>query len=113
VAVLRPWNAFAFLLASKGLRDPKAQTTTELPARTVYVAADTSPNVTYEREYEGTFALDARRQFFNSHTAEVTPSGEVVLTEVAPGKLKEGFFTSYNKGGHTKSRRCPPWWRGF
>jgi NADPH-dependent glutamate synthase beta subunit-like oxidoreductase/NAD(P)H-flavin reductase len=79
----------------------KDGSTTELPARTVCVAAGTSPNVTYEREYEGTFELDARRQFFKSHTVEVSASGEVVLTEVTKANLKQGFFTSYNKGGHT------------
>ncbi len=36
--------------------------TVELPARTVLVAAGTSPNVTYEKEYEGTFGLDSRRE---------------------------------------------------
>ena len=31
----------------------------ELPARTVLVAAGTAPNITYEKEHPGTFALDA------------------------------------------------------
>ena len=39
-------------------------TTIELPARTVCVAAGTSPNVIYEKEYPGTFELDDRKQYF-------------------------------------------------
>ena len=38
-----------------------------LPARCVMVAAGTSPNVIYEREHPGTFTLDARGKFFQSH----------------------------------------------
>ncbi|MCV4607724.1 hypothetical protein OFB74_32990, partial [Escherichia coli] len=36
----------------------------EFPARTVCVAAGTSPNVIYEKEKPGTFRLDEWRQFF-------------------------------------------------
>ncbi len=43
----------------------------ELPARTVCVAAGTSPNVTYEKEYQGTFQLDAKGQYFQAHKANV------------------------------------------
>ncbi len=39
----------------------------ELPARTVCVAAGTSPNVTYEKEYPGTFELDENREYFKGH----------------------------------------------
>jgi hypothetical protein len=38
----------------------------ELPARTVCIAAGTSPNVTYEREYPGTFALDEHDSYFRN-----------------------------------------------
>ena len=41
-----------------------------LPARSVFVAAGTTPNVTYEREYPGTFQMDERRRFFKPHVAE-------------------------------------------
>jgi NADPH-dependent glutamate synthase beta subunit-like oxidoreductase/NAD(P)H-flavin reductase len=71
-----------------------------LPARTVCVAAGTSPNVTYEKEYEGTFKLDAKKQYFLAHTARLE-NGALVVAEA---KSKEGaFFTSYDKGGHTVS----------
>jgi NADPH-dependent glutamate synthase beta subunit-like oxidoreductase/NAD(P)H-flavin reductase len=72
-------------------------TTVDLPARTVCVAAGTSPNVIYEKEYPGTFALDDRRQYFRPHVATVDAEGKVTLT---PGK---GFFTSYEKEGRTVS----------
>ncbi len=72
----------------------------ELPARTVCVAAGTSPNTMYEREYEGTFVLDAKKQYFQAHTA--TPSdGGVVLT--AATRTEEAFFTSYARGRHCVS----------
>jgi NAD(P)H-flavin reductase len=72
----------------------------ELPARTVCVAAGTSPNVTYEKEYGGTFKLDAKKQFFLAHEAIRSADG-VVVQPVA--KLRDGFFTSYLKEGRTVS----------
>jgi NADPH-dependent glutamate synthase beta subunit-like oxidoreductase/NAD(P)H-flavin reductase len=69
----------------------------ELPARTVCVAAGTSPNTMYEREYEGTFALDAKKQYFLAHTA--TPSADGKSIELAPAtRADEAFFTSYADG---------------
>ncbi len=38
--------------------------TVTVPAKTVIVAAGTSPNVIYEREHPGTFELDEWKQFF-------------------------------------------------
>ncbi len=73
----------------------------ELPARTVCVAAGTSPNVIYEKEYPGTFELDERKQYFRPYAAKMDPSGRVVLE---PSKRAgDGFFTSYLKDGHTVS----------
>jgi NAD(P)H-flavin reductase len=65
----------------------------------VCVAAGTSPNVTYEKEYEGTFQLDAKKQYFQVHTAR--RDGE--RTELSVAKPREGFFTSYEKGGKVVS----------
>ncbi len=71
----------------------------ELPARTVCVAAGTSPNVTYEKEHRGNFELDDRRQFFRAHTARLDDHGQVQL---APSTdTRKAFFTSYCKSGHT------------
>jgi NADPH-dependent glutamate synthase beta subunit-like oxidoreductase/NAD(P)H-flavin reductase len=59
----------------------------EVPARSVMVAAGTSPNVIYEKEHPGTFKLDKWKQFFQSFA----PSG----AELIEGP---GFFTSYQRG---------------
>ncbi|MBX3272538.1 MAG: FAD-dependent oxidoreductase [Sandaracinaceae bacterium] len=63
-----------------------------IPARAIFVAAGTHPNVTYEREYPGTFELDARG-YFASHAAHRAEDGAIAL---APG---DGFFTSHRGPG--------------
>jgi NADPH-dependent glutamate synthase beta subunit-like oxidoreductase/NAD(P)H-flavin reductase len=73
----------------------------ELPARTVCVAAGTSPNVTYEKEYPGTFKLDENGEYFQGHElvegAEGVTLRPVEAVEDIAGKV--GFFTSYQKDG--------------
>ena len=69
----------------------------KLPARTVCVAAGTSPNVIYEKEKPGTFKLDEWRQFFQPFKLEKNGDGAFHLTEAAKGET--GFFTSYEKDG--------------
>jgi NADPH-dependent glutamate synthase beta subunit-like oxidoreductase/NAD(P)H-flavin reductase len=68
-----------------------------LPARTVCVAAGTSPNVIYEKEKPGTFKLDEWRQFFQPFKLEKNGDGRFHLTEAAKGET--GFFTSYENDG--------------
>jgi NADPH-dependent glutamate synthase beta subunit-like oxidoreductase/NAD(P)H-flavin reductase len=68
--------------------------TVTLPARTVLVAAGTTPNVTYEKEAPNTFKLDAKRKFFQPYRAERNGGGMFHLTPDA-----NGFFTSYSSGG--------------
>jgi len=65
-----------------------------MPARSVFVAAGTTPNVTYEREYPGTFQMDERRRFFKPHVADRAGDGSLTLVPAS-----EGFFTSYNRDG--------------
>ena len=65
----------------------------ELPARTVLVAAGTSPNVIYEKERPRTFELDAKKRFFQGFRAENADGGLTLVPD--PG----GFFTSYNEKG--------------
>jgi NADPH-dependent glutamate synthase beta subunit-like oxidoreductase/NAD(P)H-flavin reductase len=60
-----------------------------LPARTLCIAAGTSPNVVYEREHPGTFQLDARKHFFLAHRVD---NGALVPDP-------RGFFTSYDQDG--------------
>jgi NAD(P)H-flavin reductase/NADPH-dependent glutamate synthase beta subunit-like oxidoreductase len=65
-----------------------------LPARTILVAAGTSPNVTYEKEQPGTFQLDAKQRFFQGFRAEKSATGAVALIPDP-----DGFFTSHNDNG--------------
>ena len=67
----------------------------DLQARTVLVAAGTSPNVSYEREHRHTFELDGKGYFRSHAVREVEGKLEMV-----PGP---GFFTSYFKDGRTVS----------
>ncbi len=78
----------------------KDGTFVDLPAKTVCIAAGTSPNVTYEREYPGTFELDAKQQYFQAHTAEVDASGKLTVSKAERGR---GFFTSYAEEGRAVS----------
>jgi NAD(P)H-flavin reductase len=68
--------------------------TVTLQARTVLVAAGTTPNTTYEKEAPGTFALDAKKKFFQPHRAVADGNGRRRL-EPDP----KGFFTSYDSDG--------------
>ena len=68
----------------------------ELPARTMCVAAGTSPNTVYEKEHPGTFAL-GKGGFFAPH--EVTRDATGLHVKPTPG----GFFTSYRQGDHVVS----------
>jgi NADPH-dependent glutamate synthase beta subunit-like oxidoreductase/NAD(P)H-flavin reductase len=70
----------------------------EMPAGSVLVAAGTSPNIMYEKERPGTFALDKWKSFFRVHR-----KGESGLEVVEKGRDANGnaFFTSYDDGAHT------------
>jgi len=68
--------------------------TTALPARTVLVAAGTTPNITYEKEIKDTFRLDAKQKFFQPHVVSRTDDGRFQLSPHA-----SGFFTSYDDDG--------------
>jgi NADPH-dependent glutamate synthase beta subunit-like oxidoreductase/NAD(P)H-flavin reductase len=73
----------------------------ELPARTVCVAAGTAPNVTYEKEYPGTFKLDEDGDYFQGYELVEGPQGLAVQPVQAAEDMaaKVGFFTSYSKEG--------------
>ena len=66
----------------------------EFPARTLCVAAGTSPNVIYEKENPGTFKLDKWKQFFEPHEVVKNGDGKMHVSE-----SKSGFFTSYQHDG--------------
>jgi NADPH-dependent glutamate synthase beta subunit-like oxidoreductase/NAD(P)H-flavin reductase len=93
-AVADPYGAVKSMRFDRmDVRDGKLVATgevVELPARTVCIAAGTSPNVTYEREFPGVFAMNAKTRAFEMHRAV---AGEGGGWSVAPdGK---GFFTSH------------------
>ncbi len=69
----------------------------EFPARSVCVAAGTSPNVIYEKENPGTFKLDEWKQFFAPHKLERNGDGNFHAVPTEKGET--GFFTSYEKDG--------------
>jgi NADPH-dependent glutamate synthase beta subunit-like oxidoreductase/NAD(P)H-flavin reductase len=74
----------------------------ELPARTCWVAAGTTPNITYEKERPGSFPMDERRRFFLPHRAVPDGHGGVLLTP-STGSDGEAFFTGYLRDGRLVS----------
>ena len=66
----------------------------ELPARSVMVAAGTTPNITYEKEHPGSFQMDSKKKFFAAHKVARKPDGSLALEPAGKGV---GFFTSYSK----------------
>ena len=85
-------SSMIFARDGKGASD--LPPTITLPARTVLVAAGTSPNITCEKEAPSTFQLDSKKKFFQPHSVTKTESGELRLVADP-----NGFFTSYAKGG--------------
>ena len=70
----------------------------ELPARSCLVAAGTTPNITYEKEWPGTFPMDERRRFFLPHRAVARRAGGWTL-EPAAADDEGAFFTGYARDG--------------
>jgi NAD(P)H-flavin reductase len=66
-------------------------------AKSIMVAAGTSPNIIYENEFPGTFQLDERDYFFKPYKLAFSEDGKYILSPV--NKDEAGFFTSYNNYG--------------
>jgi NADPH-dependent glutamate synthase beta subunit-like oxidoreductase/NAD(P)H-flavin reductase len=66
--------------------------TLPLPARSLFVAAGTSPNVIYEKEHPGTFRLDGRGRFFQTCDREGSPSKAGFLTSYVDGDMRVSFY---------------------
>jgi NADPH-dependent glutamate synthase beta subunit-like oxidoreductase/NAD(P)H-flavin reductase len=102
-AVADEHGAVSALIFERQRRDPetgkwsRTDETLRMPARTVCVAAGTSPNTIYERERPGTFALDERREFFAPHKVVRDEEGRTRLVPAARGE--RAFFTSYEQAG--------------
>ncbi|HEX3560020.1 MAG TPA: FAD-dependent oxidoreductase [Pyrinomonadaceae bacterium] len=103
-AIADEHGAVAALLFNRMTRDPatgkwhvNCDDVVRVPARTVCVAAGTSPNTIYERERPGTFALDEWREFFSPHKVERGVEGQFRLVPAAKGE--RAFFTSYENEG--------------
>ena len=84
----------AVIFSREGQAGTDGPATATLPARSLMVAAGTSPNVTYEKEAPGTFALDSKKKFFQPHRIVRDAAGTPRLVADAAG-----FFTSYEKDG--------------
>ena len=67
----------------------------ELPARTVCIAAGTSPNTVYEKEHRGTFLLNEKSGYFQ--TFKLLDEGDTLSLEPASPSDEGGFFTSYRQ----------------
>ncbi|MBI2920406.1 MAG: FAD-dependent oxidoreductase [Planctomycetes bacterium] len=63
----------------------------KVPARSLLVAAGTTPNIIYEKEHSGSFKLDAKKKFFQAH--------KLVDGKLVPGADRESFFASYDRNG--------------
>jgi NAD(P)H-flavin reductase len=68
-----------------------------MPARSMMVAAGTTPNISYEKEHAGSFQLDSKRKFFAPHRVKRNANGTFTIEPVSDGTA--AFFTSYNKDG--------------
>ena len=71
----------------------------EIAARSCLVAAGTTPNITYEKEWPGTFRMDERRRFFQPHRAVPDGAGGWRL-EPAASDDQGAFFTGYSREGN-------------
>lgn len=58
--------------------------TVELPARSCFVAAGTTPNITYGKERPGAIPLDDKRRFFAPHRLRQEADGSYVLDPAQP-----------------------------
>ncbi|MEO6694495.1 MAG: FAD-dependent oxidoreductase [Ignavibacteria bacterium] len=66
-------------------------------AKSVMIAAGTSPNIIYENEFPGTFELDEKDYFFKPFKVTISEEGNYIL--IPADKDEAGFFTSYNENG--------------
>ena len=84
-----------------------------LPARTLFVAAGTAPNVTYERERPGSFEIDPRTKGFRAFQRRARRRRRPAAG--AGDRRQVGFFTCYLRRrphGHVTTATTTPATRG-
>ncbi|NJD06033.1 MAG: pyridine nucleotide-disulfide oxidoreductase, partial [Methylococcaceae bacterium] len=71
----------------------------EVPLRSLFVAAGTSPNTIYESEHPDTFVMDGK--FYRRHESDPADATKLVATEdeTMPKIGKPAPFTSYQRNG--------------
>ena len=89
-------DEYGKLKAMRFLRGGSGETV-ELPARTCLVAAGTTPNITYAKEFPDALPLDAKRRFFAPHKA--VRAGAGFRLEPAHAEDETAFFTGFSRGG--------------
>ncbi len=89
-------DEFGKLQAVRFLRGGSGEVV-ELPARTLLVAAGTTPNITYAKEFPESLPLDQKRRFFAPHRA--VPEGDGWQLVPAPAEDEGAFFTGFSKDG--------------
>ncbi len=73
--------------------------TLALPARSMFVAAGTAPNVIYERERPGTFSMDKWDQFYSGYYLREQGGKRVLEADKGGNPQAPGMFTSYESEG--------------
>jgi NADPH-dependent glutamate synthase beta subunit-like oxidoreductase/NAD(P)H-flavin reductase len=94
-------DEYGKLKAMRFLRGGSGETV-ELPARSCLVAAGTTPNITYAKEFPDALPLDAKRRFFAPHKAVRAGKGGAGFgfhLEPAHAEDETAFFTGYSRGG--------------
>ncbi|MFQ5750421.1 MAG: FAD-dependent oxidoreductase [bacterium] len=73
-----------------------------LPAKSVLVAAGTTPNIVYENEWPGSFKMDDREKFFQKFepkwNGKVTPELVEIKEDDTVSTKTPSVFTSYQQG---------------
>jgi len=91
------WDALKAVVFERLQKDDAGQwrtvgDTLTLPARSLYIAAGTTPNTICEKERPGTFALDSRGRFFQACDADGAPSRSGMFTSWREGDRRVSFY---------------------
>ena len=90
-------DEFGKLQAVRFLRGGSGEVV-ELPARTLLVAAGTTPNITYAKEFPESLPLDEKRRFF-APAPRRAPTATAGSSSPAPAEDEGAFFTGFAQDG--------------